>query len=137
MNKESLYKISKMSNKDKIVLVKFGNFYKTFDNDAKILWSLFGYRIIEDKISFPLSVFNTAISKLNRLGLSVIVINNESDINNYISTIENSYEKILDEANSKYETDGKVNQIKILVEDKIKSSFINYDKLLEFINTLQ
>lgn len=136
MNKESLYKISKMNNLEKIVLVKFGNFYKTFDEDAKILWSLFGYRIIEDRISFPLSVFNTVISKLTRLGLSIIVINNENDINNYITTGENTYDKIKEEAYQKYETDGKVNQIKILVEDKIKSSFINYDKLLEFINTL-
>ena len=136
MNKESLYKISKMNNLEKKVLVKFGNFYKTFDEDAKILWSLFGYRIIEDRISFPLSVFNTVISKLTRLGLSIIVINNENDINNYITTGENTYDKIKEEAYQKYETDGKVNQIKILVEDKIKSSFINYDKLLEFINTL-
>lgn len=136
MNKESLYKIAKMKNEKKVVLIKYGNFYKSYENDAILLWGLFGYRIIDGKISFPLSVFGNVVSKLTRLGISVVAVNNENEINNYSTTIENKYEEYKSEAIHKYETDGKVNEIKMRVEEKIKTSYINYDKLLEFINTL-
>lgn len=136
MNKESLYKLAKIQNDDKVVLVKNGTFYKAYEDDAILIWSLFGYWVIEGRTSFPISVFGNITSKLSRLGISVVVINTESDINNYLATGENSYNNYMIEAKEKYETDGKVNEIKLLVEDKIKSSFINYDKLIEFINTL-
>ena len=81
MNKESLYNLVKMNNKEKVVLVKYGNFYKAYENDAILLWGLFGYRVIDGKISFPLSVFGTVVSKLTRLGMNVVVVKNENDIN--------------------------------------------------------
>ena len=136
MNKESLYKIAKMNNKEKIVLVKYGNFYKSFESDAILLWGLFGYRIIDGKASFPLSVFGSVVSKLNRLGISVVVVNNENDTNYYTAMKENTYNEYSTDIMNKYETDGKISEIKSLVEDKIKSSFVNYDKLREFLNTL-
>lgn len=136
MNKESLYKLAKISNNEKVVLVKCGTFYKSYESDAILIWGLFGYRVIEGRISFPTSVFGNVVSKLTRLGMSVVVINSETDINNYTSTGENTYETYKQEALTKYETDGKVNEIKLLVEDKIKTSFVNYDKLMEFINNL-
>ncbi len=137
MNKESLYNLVKMNNKEKVVLVKYGNFYKAYENDAILLWGLFGYRVIDGKISFPLSVFGTVVSKLTRLGMNVVVVKNENDINNYRSNSnDNTYENYRLDALNKYETDGKVNEIKLIVEDKIKTSYVNYDKLLEFLNTL-
>ena len=136
MTKESLYKLIKMQNEEKVVLVKSGNFYKTFDNDAILLWGLFGYLVKEGRVCFPISVFASVVSKLTRLGISVVVVNNESDINNYTSTGENTYKDYKTSAMSNYETDGKLSEIKSLVEEKIKTSFVNYDKLLEFLNTL-
>jgi len=136
MNKESLYKILKMQNEEKVVLVKYGNFYKTFDNDAVLLWGLFGYRIIDGKSSFPSQVFGSVVSKLNRLGISVVVAKNENDINYFNSPHSNTYENYKIESIDKYEKDGKLNEIKEVVENKIKTSFINYDKLMEFLNTL-
>lgn len=136
MTKESLYKLAKMKNNEKVVLVKCGTFYKAYENDAILLWALFGYRVIEGKTSFPVTVFGNVVSKLTRLGMSVVVVNSENDINNYTSTGDNTYETYKIEALNKYETDGKVNEIKLIVEDKIKTSFINYDKLMEFLRTL-
>ncbi len=136
MNKESLYKIAKMNNEEKVVLVKYGNFYKAFESDAILLWGLFGYNVINGKISFPLSVFGSVVSKLTRLGMNVVVVNNIDDINYYNTIQKNTYEEYKNETLHKYETSGKINEIMKLVEDKIKTSFINYDKLLEFLNTL-
>lgn len=76
MNKESLYKLAKIQNDDKIIIVKNGTFYKSYEDDAILIWSLFGYRIIEGRTSFPISIFPNIINKLTRLGISVIVINN-------------------------------------------------------------
>ncbi len=136
MTKESLYKIAKMQNEEKVVLVKCGNFYKTFENDAILLWGLFGYQVKDGRIAFPLTVFANVVSKLTRLGMSVVVANNENDIKYYTSTGENTYKDYKTSAITNYETDGKLNEIKSLVEDKVKTSFVNYDKLMEFLNTL-
>ena len=136
MTKESLYKLVKMQNEEKVVLVKSGNFYKTFDNDAILLWGLFGYLVKDGKVCFPLSVFANVVSKLTRLGISVVVANKETDVNYYTSTGINTYKDYKTSAINNYETDGKLNEIKSLVEDKVKTSFVNYDKLLEFLNTL-
>ena len=38
-------KMIKRNNKDKIVLVKYGNFYRCIDNDALIMFYLFNYKI--------------------------------------------------------------------------------------------
>lgn len=136
MTKESLYKIAKMQNEEKVVLVKCGNFYKAFENDAILLWGLFGYLVKDGKVAFPLSVFASVISKLTRLGMSVVVAKSEDDISYYTSTGENTYKDYKTNAINNYETDGKLNEIKNLVDEKIKTSFVNYDKLLEFLNTL-
>ena len=102
MNKESLYKLAKIQNDDKVVVVKNGTFYKAYEDDAILIWSLFGYRVIEGRTSFPLSVFGNIVSKLSRLGISVVVINTESDINNYTATGENTYITHMKEAKEKY-----------------------------------
>ena len=136
MTKESLYKLAKMKNEEKVVLVKCGNFYKAYENDAILIWGLFGYQVKEGKVAFPLNVFGSVVSKLTRLGMSVVVANKEDDISYYTSTGENTYKEYKSHAISEYETDGKLNEIKNLVEDKVKTSFVNYDKLMEFLNTL-
>lgn len=136
MTKESLYKLAKMQNEEKVVLVKCGNFYKAFESDAILLWGLFGYQVKDGRVSFPMSVFANVVSKLTRLGMSVVVVKKESDISYYTSTGENTYKDYKKSAITNYETDGKLNEIKSLVEDKIKTSFVNYDKLMEFLNTL-
>ncbi len=136
MNKEALYRIKKMQNNDKVVLVKYGNFYKTYNEDALIIWDVFGYKVKNNLVCFPSNVFSNVVSKLNRLGISVIVINKENDISYYNSTRDNNYNLYKDKSNIEYNKDIKINQVKLLVEEKLENSFINYDKLIEFLNTL-
>ena len=136
MNKEALYKIKKMQNNDKVVLVKYGNFYKTYNEDALIIWDVFGYKVKNNLVCFPSNVFSNVVSKLNRLGINVIVINKENDISYYNSTRDNNYNLYKDKSNIEYNKDIKINQVKLLVEEKLENSFINYDKLIEFLNTL-
>ena len=136
MNKEALYRIKKMQNNDKVVLVKYGNFYKTYNEDALIIWDVFGYKVKNNLVCFPSNVFSNVVSKLNRLGINVIVINKENDISYYNSTRDNNYNLYKDKSNIEYNKDIKINQVKLLVEEKLENSFINYDKLIEFLNTL-
>ncbi len=136
MNKESLYRISKMSNKDKLVIVKYGNFYKSFDEDAIILHNLFGYKVIDNKASFPLSCFNKVISLLMRNGISVVVIKNEMDIINYDSTSLNMYENVRNESVKKYDFEKLVEELRLLIYSKLEEDTNNYGKLVSFINSL-
>ena len=43
---------------------KSGTFYQVFDDDTYILYYLFGYNIINNRIGFPKSVINKVINRL-------------------------------------------------------------------------
>jgi DNA mismatch repair ATPase MutS len=45
MNKKIEYNLYKKKNKDRIVLLKCGSFYKTYDIDALIMWNMFNYKL--------------------------------------------------------------------------------------------
>lgn len=136
MNRESLYNIEKMNNSNSLVLIKYGNFYKTFGNDAILLWNLFDYRIIEGRVSFPISVMGSNVSKLVRMGINVIIINNVTDIKKYDSLTGNNYEKYVNESLDKYDTFIKNEEINKMVVDRVNKDINNYEKIKEFLKTL-
>lgn len=73
-----------------IILIKSGNFYTTYNEDALILNSIFLYQIINNRIGFPLNTLDKVTSKLNELSINYIVIidskedNIEYDDNKYL-----------------------------------------------------
>lgn len=82
---EKYYKY-KVNYNEYIVLIKVGNFYECFNNDALILNSIFNYKIkrIKNsfKVGFPTSGIDGATKKLKELNLSYIIVNND-DIKEY------------------------------------------------------
>ena len=90
---EKYYKY-KIKYKEFIVLIKFGNFYEIFDNDALIFNKLFNYKVNRlkntFKAGFPISKLDSIIYLLNNKNINYVVINNddivsinEFDNNNY------------------------------------------------------
>ena len=76
------YDYFKEKNPKKIILVKEGSFYKTYKDDAKLLWNLFSYKWNNSSIAFGVSNAGKIFDKIKSQGLGYITIENDS------STIE-------------------------------------------------
>ena len=74
---EKYYKY-KVLYKDYIIIMKYGNFYETIDNDALIINSIFNYKINKlsntFKVGFPINTLDNIINKLNDLNINYIVL---------------------------------------------------------------
>ena len=135
MNKKIEYNLYKKKNKDRIVLLKCGSFYKTYDRDALIMWNMFNYKFIGNVVSFPFCVIYKVIRKLNNGGTSVVVINN-NEVKLYENNMCNNYFNCLLSAIDNYEINEKVDFINNIFKIKIRKDIKNYNKILEYLSTL-
>ena len=91
-------KYIKNKNIDKILMVKYGNFYRCSYNDALILSYLLNYKITKrNTVGFPIKALNKVLETLKNNKISCVVI---YDINNVISycVIDNKYMEVLGKA---------------------------------------
>ena len=91
-------KYIKDKNVDKVVIIKYGNFYRCANNDALITSYLLNYKIIKrDTVGFPINTLNKVLETLKDNKISCVVI---YGINNVISycIIDNKYMEVLDKA---------------------------------------
>ena len=94
-------------------IVKFrksGLFYDAFDDDAKIMHYLFGYRIIDGRASFPSNALNKVLNTLIDNCISYeIFLDNELVKEDFKD--KNNYMKFLVKASNKLEVAKVMNQI--------------------------
>ena len=80
------YYMYRVKYKDYVIIMKYGSFYETIDNDALIINSIFKYKINKlkntFKVGFPISNINYIISKLDELNINYIVIDNNDILYN-------------------------------------------------------
>lgn len=121
--------------KDYIVIVKSGNFYYSFGEDAFILKYLFNYQIRDDKVGFPLNAKAKVKSVLNRNNVNLIEI-----IDDYAYVLEtkniNEYHEKLKEAKSNILVSNMVSNLMNTIEVKVKKEEANYRLIKEFIDEL-
>ena len=55
--------------------MKYGNFYRVFDNDCYVIGGLLGYRIYNNKTGFPISEYDKVKEVLDRNNISYIFYN--------------------------------------------------------------
>jgi len=83
-------------NIDKVVMVKYGNFYRCFYDDAIIMSYLLKYKItVRRSVGFPINTLDKVLENLKDYKVSCIVI---YGINNAVSYlfIDNKYMEVLD-----------------------------------------
>ena len=61
--------------KDVVIFMKYGNFYRVFDDDCYVIGGLLGYRIYDDKTGFPITKFEKVKEVLDRNNISYIFYN--------------------------------------------------------------
>ena len=81
----------KSNNKDVVIFMKYGNFYRVFDDDCYIISGLLGYRIYDDnKVGFAISEFEKVKGILDYNNISYIFYNRCESIKEL-----NSYDLVL------------------------------------------
>ncbi|MDD5980016.1 MAG: hypothetical protein PUC23_02780 [bacterium] len=127
-----LIEYSKLLNLEYIVLVRFGNFYKCFDNDALILGYLLDYRIRENCVAFPVDSIGKVLLALKQKNISLILVKDKENIINY-EVVRNNYDIILEQAGEYLDYNNKMvdlnNNIKILLKQDIN----NYEKIKKYL----
>ena len=94
----------------KISILKTGNFYNIYNDDCYILYYLFNYKIINNKLGFPLSSLPKVINTLENKKINYSIDNNEITFRN------NNYLKYLNLGKEKYNT----TLARKTIEEKIK-----------------
>ena len=125
----------KSSYKDYVVLIKSGNFYYSFEEDAYILKYFFGYQIRENKVGFPLNAKAKVKSVLNRHNVNLLEI-----IDDYAYVLEtkneNEYESKLKEAKSNILISNMLSNLMNSIEVKVKKEEANYRLIKDFVDEL-
>lgn len=121
--------------KDYVVLVKSGNFYYSFEEDAYILKYFFDYQIRDNKVGFPINAKAKVKSVLNRHNVNLIEV-----IDDYAYVLEtkndNAYASTLIEAKSNILVSNMLNTLMSTIEVKVKKENANYRLIKEFVDEL-
>ena len=121
--------------KEYVILIKSGNFYYSFEEDAFILNHLFNYQIRDNKVGFPLDAKAKVKSVLNRHNINLIEV-----IDDYAYILEtknaNEYLNILKIAKRNAIIMNMINNLMSTIEIKVKKEEANYKLIKEFIDEL-
>lgn len=127
-----IYKLYKEKYKDTIILIKEGIFYKSYKEDAKILWQLLEYKYINESLGFSNNSYDKVVNKLIKLNISFIIIDkNDIIINSYKeNNIYDLYSKLSEESYLLEEEKNKlINKLKKVLEKNVNS----YSEIEEFL----
>ena len=133
MKKEVLYNLEKIRNEESVILVRNGAFYKTFSNDAIILWYFFKYNVVNGTSSFPKGKLYSVITTLNKYNLNVIIINSKVSKQEYKVTSKNKYKEHLKDAVESYQFVRKIDELKIILELKLKNRLLDFSEVEKFL----
>ena len=90
------YNNLKINNSDKIIFIKRGCFYYCLYRDSYIISYLFNYKVINDRLSFPITNKINVCIKLNELNIGYIIDNDivYGDSENYNKYFKLGYDKV-------------------------------------------
>lgn len=131
-----IYAKYKINNEKTIVIIKSGSFYRTYENDALIIWKIFGYNLNNNIICFPASVFLKVVNKLNRIGLNIIVYKEDGFINYCSDKGNNEYDNILSKSLESYEFYKRNEVLKEKINEKVLENKTNYEKIDNYVKNL-
>lgn len=143
MATENVVKAMKFVHEHCVILVKIGNFYSAYAEDAYIISYLFKYKIREKNnisfCSFPEMSLNKIESSLEKNKIDYIVVskrNNYEEEQKVIIKQDNNYIKILEKAKKSVQLMLRIQKIyDILIEQRDNQDFI--EKLVKIESVLK
>lgn len=116
-----------------IIFIKEGSFYKTYKDDAVIMWHFFDYKWNGDSISFGASPYSKVLDKLNQLEISYVVILN-NDENQIINNDLENYDLYLKLATKRYKKFKEKSELFKLFSEIVDNNQNRYDELKKLLN---
>lgn len=132
MSSINKYENYKKEYENYIVLIREGAFYKTFDKDALILWSILNYKLNNNSLSFSLSVSNKVFDALHLKDIGYVIISDDILKVSGNAEVYGLHEKL---ALYYYDKYTKKNELSAML-DKILDDDSNYEKVCNFFSEL-
>ena len=129
------YKYFKEKYPKYIVLIKEGSFYKTYEDDAIILWHLMNYKWNNGSIAFGVQTLFKVLDMLKNLGLSYLVTNSNEDVLR-CEVDEEVYSVYSVLAKKKYERYKEKVELMELLDSVLTNTKGNYETIKKFLNDL-
>ena len=121
--------------KNTVILMKYGNFYRCFYNNAIVVGYLFNYRLHNNKVGFPVNIIKSIECRLDEYSIDYLIYNSDHDIK-YIYHEINNYNKYLILGNSKYNLDNYILNINNKVKDILDSDINKYIDIMRYLDEL-
>lgn len=116
---------------NELILRKNGGFYSVYGDDCYILFYLLGYKIVGDRVGFPISAYNKVVNTLEDNKISYTdKYNNKS--NDYKR--KNNYNKLLDLGKRKYSLNYRIDNI---IEKMNLLNEEDIDNILSYIESYE
>lgn len=125
----------KKNRSDSIILIKSGNFYVTFWQDASLFHYLFHYQVCKDRVGFPVHILDNIIADLEQKHLSYFIYHDENRISDH-SFPDNQYYEFLSISQKVAGDKALVDILIARITSLIDANQDNYLKIKEFIDTL-
>lgn len=113
--------------KNNVEIFKNEGFYSVYNNDTYIFYYLFGYKIIDNRVGFPLSAYDKVINKLEEL--KIAYENKSLDVCKKFKKL-NKYNYFLEKGKSKYSLNFRLNKTLLYIE-KLEEKEI--DEIISYI----
>ncbi len=114
-----------------VILRKNGGFYSVNGDDCYIFYYLFNYKIVSDRVGFPLSAYNKVVNTLedNKISYTDKYNNKSSDYKR-----KNNYNKLLDLGKRKYSLNYRIEKI---MEKMSTLGEKDIDNILDYIESYE
>lgn len=133
MKSIEIYDAYKEKYANTLVIVKEGIFYSAFRDDANIIWNKFGYKHLDNKVSFGGLPYEKVVNELKGNEISFCIVDKEREYFKFVGD-DDVYNNYLLIANKAYEKQKKEDNLVLKIKQVFKDNPSKYDELLSFLN---
>lgn len=134
MRSIEIYDAYKKKYENTLVIVKEGAFYSTFRDDANILWNKFGYKHLDNKVSFGQIPYDKVINKLKENEISFCIADKEREYFKFDGDPE-IYNNYLIIANKAYDKQKKEDILVKKIREVFKKNSSSYEYILSYLES--
>lgn len=122
---------------NRLIIVKYGNFYRVFDEDMVLMWYFTRYQVVDNqRLGFPSKVLDDVLLMLQEENIHYIVYYDKEHIVQYMND-KNQYESLLKVARETFNREKRIRNLLTKIEQQIKleSQLEYYEKCCERVST--
>lgn len=136
VSSRELYSSLKKQYNNYLLIIKEKNFYKTFFEDAKIMWYIFHYKYSTEKVTFGNNAFDKVVNRLKDLNINFVIVSKVEELLCYKNS-ESSYLSYVELAQQFYKRDERekllINKLKVILKNNPNC----YDEIDKFLNSIE